>query len=86
MKKDKIISIAFNFSELLEELEELQKYNRLSLNVSNLLKRRQIDARNPWYEYRNGKWAVMRASEDYIMVRPYEVFCEDYLNTKRSQE
>ena len=82
MKKDKIISIAFNFKELTEDLEELSKRYKLSVGAQSILNSKRLDARDPWFDFRNGKWAVILTSEEYIAVKPYSLICKEYLEEK----
>jgi len=85
MRQDKIIEIVFSFEELLKEVEELSKRYRLSIGLTRMLVDKKLDSQDPWFKFKDGKWVIFLADEDYLYTHPYSVFCEDYLAEKHKK-
>jgi len=85
MKQDKIIEVVFNFEELLKEVEELSKSHRLSIGLTRMIVDKKLDSQDPWFEFKDGKWAIFLADEDYLYAHPYSVVCEEYLGEKHKK-
>ena len=86
MGKDEIIEIVFNFEELLEEVEKLSKEYVISTGLRRMLIDRDLNSQDPWFKFKNNKWAIFLAKENYLYTNPYSIICERYLQKKKENE
>jgi len=83
---EKIYSIPLNFNEMFDELNSMKDKYELSLGVKDILKNGKLKYNDPYKKYENDRWVVILNFEEnltYIIVRPYEVHCSNYLERSK---